>query len=107
MRKILYQKSWSHGTPLGYPGAIWPLKVVLGNFFLVILNTYGMVYITVQVTALDYFCSHKSASLPMCQTRVVYFGRESSDYIYVTQPNGIRIQQPRSTKGNITFGAFE
>ena len=53
------------GHPWGTWGPIWPLTVVLGNFFLVILNTYGMVYITVQVTALDYFCSHKSASLPM------------------------------------------
>ena len=32
-----------------------------------------MVYITVQVTALDYFCSHKSASLPMWQA-LIYIG---------------------------------
>ena len=57
------------GQPWGTWGPIWALTVVLGNFFLVILNTYGMVYITVQVTALDYFCSHKSALLPMWDTK--------------------------------------
>ena len=40
---------------LGYLGAILPLTVVLGNFILVIFNTYGMVYITyhVDVITLD------------------------------------------------------
>ena len=42
-------------------GPIWPLTVVLGNFFLVILNTYGMVYITMQAIALDNFMTKKRA----------------------------------------------
>ena len=61
MRKILDKNFWSHGTPLGYLGAIRPLKVVLGNFFLVILNTYGMVYITMQVIALENSLTRKGA----------------------------------------------
>ena len=49
------------GHPWGTWGPIWPLKVVLGNFFLVILNTYAMVYITMQVIALDNFFNLKGA----------------------------------------------
>ena len=53
------------GHPWGTLGPIWPLTVVLGNFFLVILNTYGMVYITMQVIALENSMTHKGASVPM------------------------------------------
>ena len=62
IREIFWTKNFG---PLGHPqgtwGPIWPLTVVLGNFFLVILNTYGMVYITMQVIALENSLTRKGA----------------------------------------------
>ena len=49
------------GHPWGTLGPIWPLTVVLGNLFLVILNTYGMVHITMLVIALENSLTDKGA----------------------------------------------
>ena len=55
MRKFLNLIFKSHGTYMGYPRALEATKMVLGFCSLVILNTYGMVYMTILVTALDNF----------------------------------------------------
>ena len=64
--RLIRKKFWTKNFgPMGHPwgtwGPIWPLTVVLGNFCLVILNTYGMVYITMQVIALENFFNLKGA----------------------------------------------
>ena len=69
--RVIREKFWTKNFgPMGHPkdtlGPIWPLTVVLGNFFLVILNTYGMVYITLQFIALDNFFAKELASAVMC-----------------------------------------
>ena len=64
--RLIKEKFWTKNFgPMGHPwgtwGPIWPLTVVLGNFFSVILNTYGMVYITMQAIAPDNFLPKKRA----------------------------------------------
>ena len=73
------------GQPQGTWGPIWPLKVVLGNFFLVILNTYRMVYITMQVIALENYLTRKGAQNHMCNVYSRFFFKDSIHQILLCQ----------------------
>ena len=63
MGKILDQKLWSHGTPLGYPRALFPKalpQIFPHKCFLVVLRVYKLPHMAIFVV--DFFLLRVSYS---------------------------------------------